>query len=227
MMLSLVAGCALGCAKPAPAEAPVAIEAGPPVAATPESDGDVQPKQPQAETNQAAPKAKPQPDKVTAAKPVPHTIKELELAFELPGEHYRPHADKRDPSKGLVHLGFERDDVHDKSGHPVRPYCGITSESVPPGQDIVMYSLSWRLRVPFSVDEVFTHNDGSLQLKNAIGYRGTTSYNGDEHTVVVVHALHKSHGFVIVCDATTSVYDQVKTEFADILHSFRPTVASP
>src|SRR5690606_25181115 len=118
----------------------------------------------------------------------------------------------------------ERGDVLDAQGHAVRPYCGITSEPAPAGMnDIVQYSLSWRMRVPFHVDEVFSHEDGTIQLKNAIGYRGKTSYDGTEHTLLVLHGLFRDRGFVVVCDATTSVFDQVRGELEAFVASLRHT----
>ena len=67
----------------------------------------------------------------------------------------------------------------------------------------------------------------TVQLKNAIGYWGLTEYGGEEHTLMVVHALFPDHGAVIVCDATTSVIDQVRGEFEAFLKSMRTPIVAP
>ncbi len=151
-------------------------------------------------------------------------IDAVSLAFELPSEAWKRHPGLGAPPAGVTQLGFERDDVLDDSGHAVRPYCGFTTEPVPAqNRDIIQYSLSWRLRVPFHVDAVFSHEDGTIQLKNAIGYRGTKAYGGDEHTLFIVHGLFRDRGYVVVCDTTTSVLPKVQGEIEALLKSMKHT----
>lgn len=119
---------------------------------------------------------------------------------------------------GVEQIGFERKPVFAADGQGVLPYCSVMGEQVEPEvTDAIMYSLSWRMRQPFKVTSVFSHTEGILQLKNALGYWGTVEYGGDEHTLMVVHGLVPGHGIIIVCDATTSVIDQVRAEFEAFL----------
>ena len=75
--------------------------------------------------------------------------------------------------------------------------------------------------MPFHVDAVFTHEDGTIQLKNAIGYRGTKSLGGDEHTLFIVHGLFRDRGDVVVCDTTTSLLPKVQAEIEAVLRSMK------
>lgn len=150
------------------------------------------------------------------------TFEELALTFELPSAAWKRHPVVGPPSPGVAQIGFEREELYDTAGNAVRPFCGIMTELVPPEQrDIIQYSVSWRLRVPFKVDAVFSHESGPLQLKNAIGYRGRKSYGNTEHSLIVVHGLFRDRGFVISCDATTAVLPQVQGEFEALLHSMK------
>jgi hypothetical protein len=168
----------------------------------------------------------PEPVKVEPPAPAPETIADISLTFVIPTPAWRRHPGLGPPKEGITQVGFERDDLLDKDGNAVRPFCGITTEPVEPAaRDIIKYSLAWRLRVPFHVDEVFSHQDGTIQLENAIGYRGTTSYGGKEHRLLIVHALFRDRGFVVVCDSTTSVYEQARPEIEAFLKSLRHTEA--
>lgn len=119
----------------------------------------------------------------------------------------------------VSNIGFEREPVFEPNGQGVLPYCSTLS--VPTKHtDIVQFSLEWRLKQPFTVDSVFSHEDGTLKLKNAIGYWGKTTYGGNEHTLMIVHGLFERRGLIVVCDATTAVIDQVRAEFEAFLGSF-------
>jgi hypothetical protein len=181
-------------------------------------------------TTASAPTAEPSADEPPPPLPPPerpaHTIANIKLTFELPSTAWKRHPGLGPPKEGVTQVGFERDPVFDDQGNGVKPFCGITSEPVPREiRDVVKYSLSWRLRVPFKVDEVFSHEDGTIQVKNAIGYRGHTEYGGQEHTLYVVHAVFRDRGFVVVCDSTKSVFAQVKGELDAFLKSMRHTEA--
>ena len=166
---------------------------------------------------------KPSPPVVAPAKTVV-TIEALALTFELPSSAWKAHPGLGPAPPGITQVGFERDELHDASGNAVRPFCGIMSELVPPeSRKIVEYSVSWRLRVPFTVDAVFSHESGPLQLKNAIGYRGRKTYGNTEHSLIVVHGLFRDRGFVISCDTTTAVLPQVQGEFEALLQSMKHT----
>jgi hypothetical protein len=149
-----------------------------------------------------------------------HLVGELSLRLELPSAAWKPH--RLPPQPGAQQVGFARDLVHDDAGNAVQPFCGITSEELPSGtNEIVLYSAQWRTRMPFQVDEVFSHEDGTVQLKNVIGYRGRTSHGGDEHTLLVLHGLFQRRGFVVVCDATTAVFPRVRGEMESFLRSLQ------
>jgi len=178
-------------------------------------------------THTAAPKqeesTKPPPPAVAPAKTAV-TVEELALTFELPSSAWKRHPGVGPPTPGVTQVGFERDELHDPAGNAVRPFCGIMSEPIPPeSRDIIQYSVSWRMRVPFKVDAVFSHESGPLQLENAIGYRGHTTYGGNEHSLIVVHGIFRDRGFVISCDATTAVLPQVQAEFEALLQSMKHT----
>jgi len=154
-----------------------------------------------------------------------HRIEAISLSVSAPSSAWKRKDAAEKPPDQVEQIGFERQPVFAADGHGVLPYCAVIVEPVEPSvTDVIQYSLSWRMRMPFKVDSVFSHEDGILQLKNAIGYWGLTEYGGEEHTLMVVHALFPGHGAVIVCDATTSVIDQVRREFEAFLKSMRTPI---
>ena len=98
---------------------------------------------------------------------------------------------------------------------------GIVAESVPSDLDVIAYSAGKRSGMPpHAVEKVFSHLDGMLQLKNAVGYRirGT---QGCHPVVHLVHARDGGVGYNIVLEVDPRDYVVIESEVLSILKSFR------
>jgi hypothetical protein len=96
----------------------------------------------------------------------------------------------------------------------------VIAESVPPGLGVVEYSAAKRNGMPPHVMElVFSHADGMLQLKNAVGYRIRGS-QGCHPVVHLVHARDADVGYLIVIEVDPRDYALIDGEVRAILKSF-------
>jgi len=78
------------------------------------------------------------------------------------------------------------------------------------------------MNIPFEMDSTFTHEDGSLKIKNAIGYLGQKFYkDSSKHAVLIVHALVDNKGIQIIMDMTSDLYDEYGKEFWLALEGIR------
>lgn len=97
----------------------------------------------------------------------------------------------------------------------------VVAEQVPPDLGVVEFSAAKRSGMPPGVMErVFSHLDGTLQLKNAVGYR----FRGTEgcHPVVhLVHAREAADGFTIVIEVDPRDYALIESEVLAMLKSLR------
>lgn len=104
-------------------------------------------------------------------------------------------------------------------GQEVRPTFSAIFEKVT-GPDATAYSIMKRLGLAFRVQKVFTHENGIIGLKNAIGYRGELT-GEPKHAVIIVHAVHPTAkiGAQFICEAPPEVMGAVENEYMKILRS--------
>jgi hypothetical protein len=97
----------------------------------------------------------------------------------------------------------------------------VIAESVPSDMDVIEYS-AWKrsgMR-PHTVEKVFSHLDGMLQLKSAVGYRirGTV---GCFPVVHLVHARNADVGYTILVEVDPRDYALIEPEIRALVRSFQ------
>ena len=115
---------------------------------------------------------------------------------------------------------FKRDPVLDSSNRNVIPNAAVIIEKIDPKTDVVTYSVNKRANGFFDVIQMFTHEDGTINYLNAVGYKGTYT-DALSHTVYVVHAIHEDKGIQIILDTTTETFPAIDNEFLQVLKSIR------
>ena len=68
---------------------------------------------------------------------------------------------------------------------------------------------------------IFTHEDGLIVLKNAIGTVRTYVREGVEHTVKQVDAVDGEIGMRLIMDVTTDLFTVVESEFNYTLRNMK------
>ena len=147
-------------------------------------------------------------------------LEEPSISLDLPASVW--HQPLRQETNRLVVYIFKREPVKDPDNRQVIPNIAVITETIPEESDVVTYSIQKKLKTPFDIDEVFTHDDGWITYLNAIGYKG--SYIDDNslpHTIFMVYAIHATKGIQIILDTTTGTYDQIEKEFLIVLKSIR------
>ena len=141
-----------------------------------------------------------------------YEIIEDKLIFEIPnGEWMR---NKLQKNKNIEWHSFKRKGIKNDDGIMIYPNISFLIEEVGDVNDVIIYSMQKRQKMPFNVDSVFTYEKTDLNLKNAVGYLGNTTYqNGTKHTVLIVHALLDNKGVQIVMDMTSDLFDEYGDEF--------------
>jgi len=147
------------------------------------------------------------------------TIKSKNLSFELPAA-WSEGKKQEDKSRGVVVFPYNRQGIFDSKNREVVATIGIVCEEVPENLDPILYSSKYR---HFEVKETFMHESGRMQIKYGLGFIGTYSYAGDEHTIAAVYAVNGKDGIQIILDITSELYPKVKDEFEAILRSIKLT----
>ncbi len=88
-------------------------------------------------------------------------LKSVPVSFTKPSMVWNP---KALPDSTVDSHGFERDPdpLFEANGHGVLPFCAIAVDPKPQTHNIIMFSLKWRMAAPFSVDSMFTREDGAF-----------------------------------------------------------------
>jgi len=146
-------------------------------------------------------------------------IKEASLSFKLPNDKWELKG-KQDKNGKQVYF-FKRESIKDKLGRDVIPNISIIVEDVDKKLDVVTFSALKRGQVNFEVDEVFIHEKGIIDFKNAIGYKGRYTDKFGEHTIYVLHAINKKKGLQIFFDVLTGVFEELDSEFKFTLKSIK------
>ena len=148
-----------------------------------------------------------------------HDIQEAGIKIDLPNDAWAL-ADKQSSKRTIY--SFKRKSIADSSGREIIPNMAVIIEDVPEGTDAVTFSASKRLQIPFDVLDVFTHESGNLNFKNAIAYKGTYEDRLKiEHTIFIVHGINEKKGIQFICDATTEVFGKIQGEFLSTMKSIR------
>ncbi len=147
-------------------------------------------------------------------------IKEGNIKIDLPNDSW--FLSGREAGQNTTVYIFKRKAVGDSEGRQIIPNMAVIVEDIDKDLDAVAYSALKRSKVPFKVLGVFTHHDGLLTYKNAVGYKGAyTDQKGLEHMIFVIHATNGHKGLQIICDATTDILKKIESEFLITLKSIR------
>jgi hypothetical protein len=147
-----------------------------------------------------------------------YTFKEANIKLNMPNAHWRLRP--KEEKNGFVIYVFKRDPIMDSSNRNIIPNAAVVIEKINPKMDVITYSMYKRTNAAFDVTKVFSHEDGTINYLNAVGYQGT--YSDDmAHTVYVVHAKNGDKGIQIILDTTTETLAAMDPEFLQILKSFR------
>ena len=142
------------------------------------------------------------------------------LALTLPRRWKERVVPGDDPPPGVVRRAFIREGLRNGAAKP--PALMLIAEPVPPSTDIVKYSAIKREGAPpHKVLNLFSHLDGTITLKYAIGYRIRGDGPAARSEVHLVHALAGGYGFVILLESQQEDHEAIKGEIAGILRSLR------
>jgi len=123
--------------------------------------------------------------------------------------------------KGIGQIMYKRVPIIDSQGFQIEPVMAIVYEKLPNKPDLVMYSLQLRMRVPFSVDKMFTHQDGSITYPNSLGYEGHRDQHGKKHNLLITHMIYDNVGIQFIGDSTADVYSQVEGDMRKFIKSIK------
>lgn len=150
-------------------------------------------------------------------KALTYDVPEAKIKFDLPNESWK----LNQKEEGKFHL-FKREPIEDDAGLKIIPNLAIVIEDVEPGLDVVTYSVLKRTKVSFEVVEVFTHEKGTIDFINAIGYRGKYKDQGGlDHSIIMLYAINEGKGIQFIFDTTTSIEETMRAEFDHVLKSIR------
>lgn len=149
-----------------------------------------------------------------------YIFKEAHLMLNIPNSHW--HLQPKQDKNGFIIYVFKRDPILDSADRNVIPNVGVVIEKIDSNTDIVTYSVNKRASGFFSVAKMFTHEEGTIDYINAVGYKGTYIDQASvSHTVYVVHAINGDSGLQIILDTTTETLPAIDAEFLQILKSLR------
>jgi hypothetical protein len=114
---------------------------------------------------------------------------------------------------------FKHAPIKDAEGRDIEPAMAIISEPVTDGSDAIAFSALKRATMPFTVKKVFSHEDGGLTCKYAVGYEGEYTRGDVLHKVFIAHMRHKEAGIQVICDSTDGVYSHVEQDMRDFVRS--------
>jgi hypothetical protein len=146
-------------------------------------------------------------------------IEEAKISLNLPNEKWEL-KDKVNQN-GMQIYFFKREPVVDSIGREVIPNISVIVEDVDKNLDVVTYSAMKRSKVNFEVLDVFTQDEGLIDIKNAIGYKGKYVDQYGDHTVYVVHIINNKKGLQIFFDVLTGLFNELDNEFKLTLKSIK------
>jgi hypothetical protein len=143
---------------------------------------------------------------------------EAHIRATVPGSHW--HLQPKQLQNGMAIYVFKRDPIADSSGRSIIPNFAVIIETIDPKMDVVVYSVNKRAQNAFHVTDMFTHEEGTIKLNNAVGYKGTYT-DALPHTVYVVHAINGDKGYQVILDTSTETFPAMDAEFLEILKSIQ------
>lgn len=146
-------------------------------------------------------------------------IKEANLSLTLPNDKWKFF--KNQEANGLKVYFYNRVPVQDSTGRNAIPNISVVIEGLDKKLDAVTYSIMKRSQAKFKVEKMFMQKDGIIDLKNAVGYKGTYMDKFGEHTIYVIHAVNNDKGIQVIFDVLTTFFDKLDPEFKVTLKSLK------
>jgi hypothetical protein len=150
-------------------------------------------------------------------------IKEANIKLDFSEEWFLADKPSNENIQGYI---FKRKPITDETGLQVIPNIAVFIETIPPDLDVIVYSANWRIRTPFKVKSMFSHDDPKkdvdFNFENAVGY--VSEYNdskGRPHNTYYIYAINEGKGIQIIFDSTTSVFEIADKEFRRTIKSIQ------
>lgn len=145
------------------------------------------------------------------------------FSLELPSEKWHLVEKQEDLSAdSLASYMYKRKGILDSEGRRIEPVIGLMFEKIPRDLNLIWYESTRRPRKwGFKLEEAFSHEDGTIGLKLALGWLAKYERNGVEHTVKTVCAKDGEIGVRVIMDSTTDVFPNVEKDFDHALKSLR------
>lgn len=149
------------------------------------------------------------------------TFQKWRFMFELPSDKWELHISRtyKKPNLRDAYM-FKREGIPNSQNILVEPVIGFIFEHVPRGQDVFEYHIAGNVPGIKEIS-IFTHEDGLIVLKNAIGTVRTYVREGVEHTVKQVDAVDGEIGMRLIMDVTTDLFTVVESEFNYTLRNMK------
>jgi hypothetical protein len=150
-------------------------------------------------------------------------IPDWRFSFELPSEKWKlfEKQESKDSRTPTMYM-YKREALLDSQSRNVEPVIGVIFETILRDIDVVVYSANrrrgWNL-LKLKLEKGFTHEDGLIRLKRAIGWVAKYERAGVEHTVKIVYAKDGEIGLQVIMDVTTDLFSAVESEFDYTLKS--------
>ncbi len=144
-------------------------------------------------------------------------IEEAQIQLILPNDNWQ--LISKDDKNNLQVYYYKRNPILDSANRKVIANISVVVEDVPSDTDVVSFSVVKRGSAPFEVLDMFNYENGPLQIKNAIGWKGRYRDKVGEHTVYVIHAINNQKGLQIICDVTSELFEMIDAEFKATLKS--------
>ena len=152
--------------------------------------------------------------------PALNILKEAGMQFSLPDSVWQP--GNRQESGSMIVYSYKRKPITDSLNRGIIANVSVLIETVDKGMNVNTWSSERRKQVPFKVTKVLTKEKGNLSAYQAIGYEGLYEDSKKiNHRILMVYAIHQNKGVQLICDATDSVWPQVKPEFLSAIKSFQ------
>lgn len=151
------------------------------------------------------------------------TFQKWRFSFKLPSEKWLlMERQENVKSDSLASFMYKREGILDREGRKIEPVIGMIFEQVSRDVNLIWYETVRRPREwGFKLEKGFTHQDGTIDLKLAIGWLGRYKREGFEHTVKMVCAKDEEIAVRVIMDSTTDVFSQVEKEFDYTLKSLK------
>lgn len=147
-------------------------------------------------------------------------IGKSKITYELPNGYWNK--SQKLKNHGVHAKIYKRDPLIDSKKVRVIPNIAFICQKVENSTDIEEFAENRHdLENTLENEESFTHENGPLNFKNAIGFKGNYTSKDQNHTVYLVYLINNGHGVTIVCDVTTELFEEVKDEFDSLLLSIQ------